>query len=96
MRVVGDGRRTMVLAHGYGCDQSMWRFITPAFERDYRVVLFDHVGAGGSDVSAYNAARYGSLDRYAADLVEIGRELAFDRAVLVGHSVSAMTASSRT
>jgi sigma-B regulation protein RsbQ len=68
----------------------MWRFVAPAFEDEYRVVLFDHVGAGGSDLSAYNPGRYGSLQGYADDVLEICRDLGLERAVFVGHSVSAM------
>ena len=82
--------RPMVLAHGFGCDQEMWRLVVPAFETDHRVVLFDHVGSGRSDLAAYDPVRYGSLDGYAADVVEICRELDLDDVVLVGHSVSAM------
>ena len=82
--------RPMVFAHGFGCDQEMWRLVVPDFEVDHRVVLFDHVGAGRSDLSAYDPVRYGSLDGYAADVVEICRELALDDVVFVGHSVSAM------
>ena len=66
--------RPMVFAHGFGCDQSMWRFVAPAFEADHRVVLFDHVGAGGSDLSAYDPQRYASLDGYADDVLEICRD----------------------
>jgi pimeloyl-ACP methyl ester carboxylesterase len=77
-------------AHGFGCDQNMWRFVAPSFEPDYRVVLFDHVGAGGSDLSAYKSDKYASLSGYADDVVEIGRELGLRDAVFVGHSVSAM------
>ena len=86
----GAGSRAMVFAHGFGCDQNMWRFVAPAFESDFRTVLFDHVGAGRSDLSAYDPAKYGSLTGYADDLVEIGRELGLTGAVFVGHSVSAM------
>ncbi|MGY1773020.1 alpha/beta fold hydrolase [Blastococcus sp. SYSU D00813] len=82
--------RPLVFAHGYGCDQAMWRHVAPDFERDHRVVLFDHVGHGGSDLSAYDPARYGSLRGYAEDVVQICRELELTDAVLVGHSVSAM------
>jgi sigma-B regulation protein RsbQ len=82
--------RPILFAHGFGCDQSMWRLVAPAFEPDHRVVLFDHVGAGGSDLSAYDPARYGSLQGYADDVVEICRELDLSDVVLVGHSVSAM------
>ena len=80
----------MVFAHGFGCDQNMWRFVAPALERDFRTVLFDQVGAGASDLSAYDPQRYGSLAGYAADLVEICSDLGLQDAVFVGHSVSAM------
>lgn len=80
----------MVFAHGFGCDQNMWRLVVPAFEHDFRVILFDHVGAGGSDLSAYDPAKYGSLDGYADDIVELCRELDVQHGVFVGHSVSAM------
>ena len=90
VRLMGEGDRTMVFAHGFGCDQNMWRFVEPAFRDRYRTVLFDHVGAGQSDLAAYDAAKYASLDGYAADVVEIGRALDLHDAVFVGHSVSAM------
>ena len=82
--------RPMVFAHGYGCDQTMWRYVAPAFEADHRVVLFDHVGHGGSDLTAYDPDRYGSLGGYAEDVVEICRDLGLADVVLVAHSVSAM------
>jgi len=84
------GAPAMVYAHGFGCDQSMWRFVAPAFEASHRVILFDHVGAGGSDLGAYDPQRYGSLDGYADDVVQILDELDLGPAVFVGHSVSAM------
>ncbi len=87
-----SGRETgqaMVFAHGFGCDQNMWRFVAPAFADEYRIVLFDHVGAGGSDLAAYNPARYGSLQGYASDVLDLCRELDLPRVVFVGHSVSA-------
>ncbi len=90
VQVRGSGSKAMVFAHGFGCDQNMWRFVAPEFERDYRTVLFDHVGAGHSDLNAYDPARYSSLQGYADDLLEIGRELRLENAVFVGHSVSAM------
>ena len=91
VRVSGvDDGRPMVFAHGFGCDQEMWRLVAPAFAVDHRVVLFDHVGSGRSDLSAYDPVKYGTLDGYAADVVEICRELALDDVVFVGHSVSAM------
>ena len=80
----------MVFAHGFGCDQNMWRFVAPAFEDRYRTVLFDHIGAGGSDLSAYDPAKYASLEGYANDVVELCRELKITGGVFVGHSVSAM------
>jgi sigma-B regulation protein RsbQ len=80
----------MIFAHGFGCDQNMWRFVATAFEAEFRIVLFDHVGAGGSDLTAYEPAKYATLSGYADDLVEIGRELGLNGAVFVGHSVSAM------
>lgn len=86
----GNGERTMIFAHGFGCDQNMWRFVAPAFANDFQTVLFDHVGAGGSDLSAYTPAKYASLAGYADDLIEIGHELHLKDAVFVGHSVSAM------
>jgi sigma-B regulation protein RsbQ len=80
----------MLFAHGFGCDQNMWRFVAPAFEDDHRVILFDHVGAGGSDLSAYDPARYASLEGYAEDVLEICDELELRDVIFVGHSVSAM------
>ena len=90
VRVSGSGERTIVFAHGYGCDQSMWRYVVPFFEGQYRIVLFDHVGAGASDSSAYDQAKYATLHGYADDIVDIAQELDFSGAILVGHSVSAM------
>lgn len=91
VRMTGDPRgRPLVFAHGFGCDQHMWRYVAPRFEDEYRVVLFDHVGAGGSDLGAYEPARYASLEGYAADVVEILDDLDLRDVVLVGHSVSAM------
>jgi len=88
--VKGSGDRAMVFAHGFGCDQNMWRFVAPAFESEFTTVLFDHVGAGRSDLSAYSREKYSTLDGYADDLIEIGRALRVENAVFVGHSVSAM------
>jgi sigma-B regulation protein RsbQ len=84
-----DGQ-AMVFAHGFGCDQNMWRFVAPAFEDDFRVVVFDLAGAGGADPTAYDAERHGSLEGYAADVVEICRELGVENGIFVGHSVSSM------
>jgi sigma-B regulation protein RsbQ len=82
--------RPMMFAHGFGCDQNMWRFVAPAFEHHYQTVLFDYVGAGASDLGAYDPDRYGSLRGYAADVVEICEALDLRDVVFVGHSVSAM------
>jgi sigma-B regulation protein RsbQ len=88
--VSGRGTRPMLFAHGYGCDQHMWRFIAPAFADDYRLVLFDHVGAGRSDLAAYDRRKYSSLQGYADDVLEICAALDLRDVIFVGHSVSAM------
>ena len=90
VKVFGRGTQPMLFAHGFGCDQNMWRFITPAFEDEYRIVLFDYVGAGKSDLSAYLLTRYATLDGYAKDVVEICAELDLRDVIFVGHSVSSM------
>jgi sigma-B regulation protein RsbQ len=86
----GKGSQPMVFAHGFGCDQNMWRFVTPAFENDYQIIVFDYVGAGRSAISAYNKERYSSLNGYADDLLEICSELNLRNIIFVGHSVSSM------
>lgn len=80
----------VVFAHGFGCDQHMWRHVAPAFADQYRVVLFDHVGAGGSDLAAYDVERYSTLQGYADDIVEVIDALPARDVVFVGHSVAAM------
>jgi sigma-B regulation protein RsbQ len=90
VKVFGRGTQPMLFAHGFGCDQNMWRFVTPAFERDYRIVLFDYVGSGKSDLSAYDPARYATLDGYADDVLEVCRALDLRDVLFVGHSVSSM------
>lgn len=84
------GGPVVMLAHGFGCDQNMWRLVVPLLERDFTVVLFDHVGAGRSDLSAWSEQRYSSLEGYVEDVLEICRELALGPVTFVGHSVSAM------
>lgn len=84
-----DGR-VMVFAHGFGRSQATWSLVAPHFESDYRVVLFDHVGAGDSDATAYDRGKYDSLDGYADDVLEILDALDARDVVFVGHSVSAM------
>jgi sigma-B regulation protein RsbQ len=71
INIVGTGPKTMLLAHGYGCDQIMWRYLVPAFRNDYRMVLFDYVGAGKSDLSQYSREKYGTLHGYAQDVLDI-------------------------
>ncbi|RZI83519.1 MAG: alpha/beta hydrolase [Rubrivivax sp.] len=90
VQVSGQGPVTMVFAHGFGCDQSMWRYLAPNFESRFRTVLFDLVGCGGSDLSAYDRDRHGTLHGHAADLIEILDEFAQGPVVFVGHSVSAI------
>ena len=88
--ISGHGTQPMLFAHGFGCDQNMWRFIAPAFEGQYKIVLFDHVGHGGSDLSAFDREKYATLDGYAQDVLEICAALDLSDVVFVGHSVSAM------
>lgn len=90
VRSFGKGQQPMLFAHGFGCDQNMWRFITPAFENDYRIILFDYVGAGHSDLAAYNPSRYSNLQGYAQDVLDIIEELELKDIIFVGHSVSSM------
>ena len=90
VHVSGSGPATMFFAHGFGCDQNMWRLLAPVYAGRYRTVLFDLVGSGGSDLSAYDQAKYSSLQGYADDAVEIVHEFSAGPAIFVGHSVSAM------
>ncbi|WP_338120137.1 alpha/beta hydrolase [Streptomyces agglomeratus] len=89
--VVGNPQGPAVmLAHGFGCDQNMWRLTVPALVENYRVVLFDYVGSGRSDLSAFSEERYSSLEGYARDVVEVCEALELRDVAFVGHSVSAM------
>src|ERR1043165_8656832 len=90
VKVSGHGTQPMMFAHGFGCDQNMWRFVAPAFEEDYKIILFDYVGAGKSDLSAYNAERYGNLNGYAQDVLDICAALDLSDLIFVGHSVSSV------
>ena len=90
VKVSGHGTQPMRFAHGCGCDQNMWRFVAPAFEDDHRVVLFDYVGSGHSNLTEYDATRYASLDGYAEDVLDVCRALDLRDVVFVGHSVSSM------
>lgn len=88
--VLGQGPRTILMAHGFGCDQNMWRFLTPAVQDDYQVVLFDYVGSGGSDPSYFDAKKYASLEGYAGDVIDVCAALKLKDVYFIGHSVSAM------
>jgi sigma-B regulation protein RsbQ len=88
--ISGSGTQPMLFAHGFGCDQNMWRFVAPQFEDTYRVILFDYVGSGHSDLSAYDERKYSTLGGYAQDILDIVRELDLSDVIFVGHSVSSM------
>jgi len=90
VRVGGAGGDTIIFAHGFGCDLNMWRLLEPIYATRYRTVMFDHVGAGESDLRAYEVEKYSTLEGYAQDVVEIAREFGQGRSIFVGHSVSAM------
>ena len=90
LNIEGDHDRTMVYVHGFGCDQNMWRLLTPSFKDNYQTLLLDLVGSGKSDLAAYDRTKYGSLHGYASDVIEIIDKHANGPVVFVGHSVSAM------
>jgi sigma-B regulation protein RsbQ len=88
--VIGQGSQPMLLAHGFGCDQNMWRFVVPAFAADYKIILFDYVGSGKSDLGAYSTERYGDLQGYVQDIIDICQALELSKVNFVGHSVSSI------
>jgi sigma-B regulation protein RsbQ len=90
VNIIGKGDKVMLFAHGFGCDQNSWQFVTDAFKDEYKLVLFDYVGAGKSDLSAYSSSRYGRLQGYAQDILEVCEELNLKDIIFVGHSVSSM------
>jgi sigma-B regulation protein RsbQ len=90
VKVLGEGSQTIIFAHGFGSDQTAWRHQVAAFAPNFRIVMFDHVGAGKSDFSAYSPRRYSSAHSYAEDLLDICNELKLTKTILVGHSVSGM------
>jgi sigma-B regulation protein RsbQ len=90
VKVFGHGTQVLMFGHGFGCDLNTWRLITPAFEEDFKIVLFDYVGAGHSDLSAYEDIRYSSLEGYATDILEICEALELKEVIFIGHSVSSM------
>jgi sigma-B regulation protein RsbQ len=90
VKIFGKGDQPMIFAHGFGCDQNMWRLVYPSFEDKYKIILFDYVGSGRSDLTAYNPERYSDLNGYAEDILDIIREFDLKDIILVGHSVSSM------
>ncbi len=90
VKILGRGEQPIVFAHGFGCDQNVWKNVYPAFERDYKVVLFDYVGSGESDSRAFNQTKYQSLEGYADDMLEVIYELDLHSVIMAGHSISSM------
>lgn len=90
VKIYGKGTQPLLFAHGFGCDQNMWRFITPGFENDYKIIVFDYVGSGKSDMNAYSVERYADLQGYVQDVLEICAALSLENIFFVGHSVSSM------
>lgn len=90
IKILGKGEKALIFLHGFGCDQTMWRSVVSAFENDYKIILYDQVGAGNSDTTAYDEKKYSSLNGYAQDLIEIIEGLSLKSAFFTGHSVSAM------
>ncbi|WP_434940370.1 alpha/beta fold hydrolase [Shewanella sp. HL-SH8] len=90
VKLIGKGSKTLFLAHGFGCDQNMWRFLIPELAKHFKIVLFDYVGSGASDISQYSKKRYSQLEGYAEDIIEICEALKLTDAIFVGHSVSSI------
>jgi sigma-B regulation protein RsbQ len=90
INILGEGDQILIFLHGYGCDQNMWRFVHPHFQKQYKIVLLDLVGSGKSDLTSYDFIKYENLQGYAVDLVEIIETFDWKNVILVGHSVSAM------
>lgn len=88
--ITGDGEIPIIFAHGFGCDQNMWRYITPAFKDNFKIILFDYVGSGNSDISAYKSERYRTLNGYVQDILDVIHALELDDIIFVGHSVSSI------
>ncbi|WP_282937550.1 alpha/beta hydrolase [Paenibacillus sp. RC67] len=90
VKVIGAGERTLLFAHGFGCDQSMWKYIVPSFEKKYRIILFDYVGSGNSDLNAYRADKYDTLQGYVQDVLDIIEAYELKDIIFIGHSISSM------
>ena len=90
VKIIGEGSQVIMFAHGFGCDQSSWKFVTDAFLENYKVILFDYVGSGHSDMSQYNKQKYATIEGYACDVIDIIEALELTDFIFVGHSVSSM------
>lgn len=90
VKVIGNGQKTLLFVHGYGCSQNMWRFMIPYFEKSYKVVLMDLVGSGKSNINAYDKEKYSTLRGYAQDILEVCDALELKSVLFIGHSVSSM------
>jgi len=90
IKIIGKGTQPILFAHGFGCDQNMWRYITPAFEEQYQIILFDYVGSGNSDLNAYQSEKYRSLQGYKQDVLDIIETLGLQQVIFIGHSISSM------
>ncbi len=90
VKIIGKGQKPILFAHGFGCDQNMWRYITPAFEELYQIILFDYVGSGNSDLNAYQSDKYQSLQGYKQDVLDIIEALGLQQVIFIGHSISSM------
>ena len=90
VNIIGEGQQVVILAHGFGCDQQMWQYMTPQFLRDYRLVLFDYVGSGHSDIHEYKSEKYKNLSGYAQDVIDIIHSCELQNVIFIGHSISSM------
>ncbi|MCM3785029.1 alpha/beta hydrolase [Neobacillus mesonae] len=89
IKILGEGTQPIIFAHGFGCDQNMWRFVSPAFEKNYKVILFDFTGSGKSDIKSYDPSKYSDLYGYAEDVLDICEALELEDVIFAGHSVGA-------
>jgi sigma-B regulation protein RsbQ len=90
VKIIGEGKQTLLFAHGFGCDQNVWRYLVNRFMTEYKCILFDYVGAGSSETSAYNTEKYSTLDGYAQDVLDVCDALQLEKPIFIGHSVSSM------
>lgn len=90
VNIIGEGQQAIICAHGFGCEQSMWQYISPSFTEKYKLILFDYVGAGASDITAYDFEKYSTLDGYKQDILDIIDELQLEKTIFFGHSISSM------